>query len=82
MTKRILTPIDSHKSFYGKAYVLVDDSGNETLYSYGTPVMRREPNGKHVRLWDDYSATTMRHIISFCGFSISKRDWLKMKVEV
>lgn len=55
---------DSHNSFYGKAIVVQDMTG-WTLYSYGTAIVRIS-NGKAARLWDGYSATTMRHIQAFC----------------
>lgn len=52
---------DSHKSFYGKAVVAIADDGTMTLYSYGTPVVKKR--GNKVTLGDafDYSATTLRH---------------------
>ena len=41
MTRYELIPNDSHKSFYGKAYVQVDGWGRETLYSYNTGQLHR-----------------------------------------
>lgn len=66
MTEKIyeLTPNDSHKSFYGKA-VAVEDGNKAILYSYGTPVAEAV-DGIIRKLWDGYSATTMRHINAFC----------------
>lgn len=72
-TKRILAPCDSRKSFYGKAYTLTDESGNETLYSYGTPIIRRGSDGSLTRLWWGWSATTGRHIAAFCG--LNKKEY-------
>lgn len=46
------------KSFYGKARV-VEDRGIKTLYSYNTAVCKINRNGKFIRLWAGYSATTM-----------------------
>lgn len=63
-----LIPDDSHKSFYGKAKVLVDDSG-ETLLSYGTPIIHRDRSGNLKRLWWGWSATTGRHVKAFCGMN-------------
>lgn len=58
MTKRYeLTPTDSRKSFYGKCYVEVAEDGTETLY------------GTLKRLWFGWSATTGRHIATFCGMN-------------
>ena len=70
-----LTPKDGHKSFYGKAIVVVEN-GTETLYSYGTPVIRKNENGSFERLWFGWSATTGRHIKSFCG--MNKREFVSL----
>lgn len=40
MRKYELTPTDGRKSFYGEAVVIVADNGTETLYSYGTPLLK------------------------------------------
>lgn len=72
-----LIPKDNRKSFYGKAYVL-HEGDTHTLYSYNTPVLRRECDGSLTRLWSGWSATTGRHINAFCG--IGKREWDKMEV--
>lgn len=56
-------------SFYGKAIVYVDDDGTETLYSYGTPIISKKPNGALRRLWFSYSNTTGKHIKAFCGLN-------------
>lgn len=68
-----LKPTDSHKSFYGKAIVKVMPDGSEILQSYQTDVIKRTPSGELKRLWSGWSATTGRHIRSFCG--ISKKEW-------
>lgn len=61
-----LKPNDGRKSFYGKARVYYD--GNTiTLVSYTTPVCRIV-NGNFEKLWDGYSATTMRHINAFIDY--------------
>lgn len=41
-----LTPEDGRKSFYGKARVLLEDDGTETLISYATPIIRRTAAGE------------------------------------
>lgn len=74
-----LQPTNGRKSFYGKAYVEIDDKGNETLFSYGTPVLRRNKDGSFHRLYDGFSSTTGTHIKSFCG--MEKQAYLKLKVE-
>lgn len=64
-----LTPTDGRKSFYGKAVVIVEDNGTETLYSYGTPIVKRLVSGELVKMWDGWTATTGRHIKAFCGLN-------------
>lgn len=73
-----LIPTDGRKSFYGKAHVIVD-GGTETLVSYTTKVLRRDPDGTLHRLWHGWSATTGRHIAAFAG--IKKREWDALPVE-
>lgn len=46
MRKYELTPVDGRKSFYGKAVVIVEDNGTETLYSYETPIIKRLVSGE------------------------------------
>ena len=62
--KYSLIPNDNHKSFYGKAVVREFEHGS-VLMSYGTPVVAVDKSGKIHRLWDGYSATTMRHVNAF-----------------
>lgn len=69
MRKYELIPNDGRKSFYGKAVVEVADDGSETLYSYGTPIVKKTANGELVKLWNGWSATTGRHIKAFCGLN-------------
>lgn len=64
-----LHPVTSQKSFGGKALVMVEDNGTETLYSYNTPIIKRTAAGELVRLWAGWSATTGRHIAAFCGLN-------------
>ena len=76
--KRELIPTDGRKSLYGKAWTINAD-GAETLYSYGTPIIRRDGDGLH-RLWperaDSFTATTGRHIAAVCG--LNKREFLAL----
>ena len=69
MRKYELIPTDGRKSFYGKAVVIVEDNDTETLYSYGTPIIKRLVSGELVKLWSGWSATTGRHIQAFCGLN-------------
>lgn len=71
-----LIPNDSHKSFYGKAKVY-DTNAGLVLVSYSTPVAAFV-NGRFIRLWSGYSATTQRHINAFanyCGLRDSGKKW-------
>ena len=69
MRKYELIPKDGRKSFYGKAVVEMADDGSETLYSYGTPIVKKTADGDLVKLWNGWSATTGRHINAFCGLN-------------
>lgn len=77
MKKYELTPKNGRKSFYGKAFVEVDDYGVETLFSYLTPIIKRFPNGTLKRLYNEKpSLTTVTHIKSFCG--LTKREFMAL----
>ena len=67
-----LTPAkdQNQQSFYGKA--------TEVLYSYDTAIIKRLPDGTLVRLYDDYTMTTGKHIKAFCG--LDKKAFTKMPV--
>lgn len=75
-----LTPTagQNQESFYGKAKVVIEEDGTETLYSYDTPIIKRLPDGTLVRLYDDYTMTTGKHIKAFCG--LDKKAFTKMPV--
>lgn len=73
------------KSFYGRCYV--GRAGSyDTLYSYGTPILRLNCNtGKITRLWYGYSRTTQRHINAFLRYAgrlefIGKHNTDKMEM--
>lgn len=77
MTRHELMPANGRKSFYGKAFVEVDDYGVETLFSYQTPIIKRFPNGTLKRLYDEEpSLTTSIHIHAFCG--LRKREFMAL----
>jgi len=79
--KRIykLSPCDSHKSFYGKALVIELENGDELLQSYSTIVLIKKPDGKLIRTWDGWSATTGRHIRAFAW--INKKEYLELPLD-
>jgi hypothetical protein len=68
-----LLPTNGQKSFYGKARVEIDENGNKTLYSYDTKILTITASGEHVKHWNDWSATTGRHIKAFCG--LNKKEY-------
>ena len=78
MKKYEMIPTDGRKSFYGKAVVIVEDNGTETLYSYNTPIIKRLVSGELVKLWNGGSATTGRHIKAFCG--LNKAGYEKLEL--
>lgn len=53
------------------------------LTSYKTEVCMIDNSGKFVKLWDGYSATTMKHINRFREIhglaGINKRKWVELK---
>jgi hypothetical protein len=80
-----LSPVDNRKSFYNKAYVLYMADGSKVLESYGTKVCRVTADSSVQRLWNGYSATTMRHVNSFmasCNLPYGGKKWWEgMEVE-
>ena len=64
-----LHPTDARKSFYDKA-LIQEDHGSATLYSYGTPIVKRDINGRLTRSYfGEWTLTTGRHIKAFCGLN-------------
>ena len=58
---------NQQKSFYRKAFIEIARNGDETLFSYETPIICRKKSGKLIRIWNDWSVTTGKHIFAFCG---------------
>ena len=79
MKEYYLKPLHQ-QSFYGKAKVIVQDDGSETLYSYDTPVIRRNADGTYTRLWDSYSTTTGKHIKAFTN-GMTKKEFEELPLE-
>ena len=78
-----LPPYGSNqRSFYGKA-IVVEENGVKFLQSYYTIVAAFD--GKFHRLWGGWSATTSKHVNSFCCMlglgSMPKAKWGKLPVE-
>ena len=67
----IPTGYDRAKSFYGKAKVIETD-GETLLQSYDTTVCKIDKSGEFIRMWEGYSATTMRHINAFIKMAAVK----------
>ena len=84
-----LKPIhDGHKSFNGLAHVKrLRESGVVMLVSYSTYVCCYDVRGRFYRLWDDWSRTSMRHIVEFVrqfgrGVGpLTKKEWEALPVE-
>ena len=72
-----LKPIHE-KSFYKKAVVIEKKNGTKELYSYNTLVCRINADGGFERIWQGYSATTMRHVNAFLnhyGMETQNKKW-------
>ena len=70
----------NRKSFYGKATVEIEDGGALVLYSYGTPIVRKYPDGTIKRIYrNELSNTTARHLIAFCG--LHKKDFRELEYD-
>ena len=72
-------PSDGRKSFYEKAKVKLYTDGTSILYSYDTKIIYKDENGQYWRLWDGWSATTGRHIKSFCGMNKKQYESLPLR---
>lgn len=75
VNKYEVCPVGTQKSFYGKAKVLELANGMKILKSYDTLILVQAGN-RFMRLRDGWSATTGKHIYSFCG--IRKKDFVKL----
>lgn len=78
-----LTPAHSgQKSFGGRAYVVCTPE-SDTLISYCTPIIRYDAANKSMtKLWNDWSATTSKHIHEFLAQhglpAPGKAQWLAL----
>lgn len=83
MKNYTLNPTDGRKSFYGKCSVS-EINGTKYLKSYDTTVACIDRGGNFIRLWNKWSATTMRHVNAFRVANdlpqICKREWMAMDV--
>lgn len=74
----------TQRSYYGKATVL-DYDNKVQLKSYDTIVCEIINNGDFVKLWNGYSATTMKHINDFRRLynfePINKKAWDNLPCE-
>lgn len=51
-TDEWLKPDDSHKSFYGAAFVRNVGDGSKSLFSYDTEIIHITPDGEKYRVWE------------------------------
>lgn len=69
----------SQKSYYRKAFVLQDESGNYFLQSYDT-IVCGIVGDEFFRYWDGYSVTTMNHVNDFRKLynfpTMNKKAWI------
>ena len=73
--------IDKHKSFYGKAKILIDNKGNKYLRSYNS-IIAEVKDGEvkintNVYLWDNQ--TSLRHLKDYLyqlGYEIGNKQRL------
>lgn len=76
-----LKPKGTQKSFGGKAVVREYENGDKILFSYLTPVLKQTKDGKLIRLWEGYSATTGRHVEAFAGITGSYFKRMRVQEE-
>jgi len=74
-------PAVGQKSFYGKAKFVTYENGFIGCLSYDTIVCVYNPDtGEFYRTWNDWSATTSKHINSFMRYfgmyGFNKKEWL------
>ena len=62
---------------------VIIDTGLPTLLSYWTEVCAVK-DGRLIRYWDDWSATTAKHVTAFCNKyglrAPNKKEWLNMPI--
>lgn len=78
-----LIPVDSRKSFNGRAKI-VEAAGRKNLLSYATLMCGIDPDGAVHRYSDFQSATTNRHVKAFLetvGADIGPGEFKKLPVE-
>ena len=75
-----------NKSYYHKANIIELSNGVKLLQSYDTIVAGVNTAGRFCKIWNGYSATSMKHIGDFNyqfgnGRNIGKRSWDEMPVD-
>ena len=75
--KHFELPGSNHRASY-----YTNEAGELTLMSYYTNVCKIDKAGNFIKLWNNYSATTMKHINTFrqmAGLeSLNKKEWLAL----
>lgn len=76
-------PAYNQKSFYGKAKFINYNNGFIGCLSYNTVVCVYNPGtGEFYKTWNDWSATTAKHIHSFMLYfgmnGFNKKEWLNL----
>lgn len=61
--------------------LIITDGKTNYLQSYDTVILMYQ-NGKIIKLWNDYSKTTLKHINTFLSMQglkqLSKKEWLAL----
>lgn len=59
--------------------VTIETENEIFLQSYDTLIVRKDKKtGEIVKLWNDYTKTTLKHINTFLGTNYSKKEWLAL----
>lgn len=74
-----LEPVDKESRHFDKAKIMVIDNGDQVLYSFNKPIIRKTANGELVKLFDGFAFITGNHIKAFCGLGIS--EFMRMPVK-
>lgn len=62
-------PEQPQKSFWDRAIVYEYLDGREVLFSYGTKILEKLDDTTFIRVYDDWSKTTGKHIKAFSGLN-------------
>ena len=62
--------------------ITIETDNDVYLQSYDTLILKRnKKTGRVTKLWNDYTATTMKHINTFLGTNMCKKEWLAYQAQ-